>query len=324
MDPAARRRTDVVVLPAPLQKPEPGLPVVAWAHPTPGPSVVITANVHGDEVVGVAAAHALDERLGAILRRGSVAIYPSLNPRGLAAQSRFHPEDGVDLNRVFPGEPRGTGAARVAHAVFADLAARQPDLVIDLHSDSPSSVPYALVDRATAHPPTRRQELERRMVGLARASGLFVLLEYPTDEYVRFRLDRSLAGAVVNHLGVPALTFEIGARRAVDPASVRLVVEAVERVLGAMGLADVSPSTTSPAGAWRRAAAPRVQASGLFEPRLAPGEVFGAGEVLGTVRAIDGTIREVVRAETPGRVISWTEQPWLEVRSVPGTLAVAE
>jgi predicted deacylase len=324
MDPAARRRTDVVALPAPLQKPDGGLPVVVWSHPTPGPTVAVTANVHGDEVVGVAVAHALDERLAAALRCGTVVLYPSLNPRGLVAQSRFHPDDGVDLNRVFPGEARGTGAPRVAHAIFTDLAARHPDVVLDLHADSAASVPYALVDRATAHPPARRLELERRMAALARGSGLFVLLEYPTDEYVRFRLDRSLAGAVVNHLGVPALTLEVGARRSVDPRAVAVAVEAVERVLGQVGLVDATPAPPAAPGSWRRAAAPRVQASGLFEPRVAPGDAFAAGEVLGTVRAVDGTIREVVRAEVAGRVISWTEQPWMEVRSVPGTLAVAE
>jgi predicted deacylase len=288
--------------------------------------VAVTANVHGDEVVGVAAVHALDERLAAGLRCGTVALYPSLNPRGLLAQNRFQPDDGVDLNRVFPGEARGSGAARLAHAVFSDLGARRPDLVLDLHADSAASVPYALVDRATAHPAGRRAELERRMSDLARASGLFVLLEYPTEEYVRFRLDRSLAGAVVNHLGVPALTLEVGARRSVDPRAVVVAVDAVERVLAELGLVDAPPIAPSPTppGTWRRSAAPRVQVAGLFEPRVPPGEAFGAGEVLGTVRAVDGTIREIVRAETAGRVISWTEQPWMEPRSVPGTLAVAE
>lgn len=320
MDGPARRRADVVSVPG---KAEVSVPVVVWTHPTPGPCAVVTANVHGDEVVGVAAAHELDERLATTLRCGQVVIYPTLNPRGLAAMSRFHPEDGVDLNRVFPGEPRGNGAARSAHAVWADLAQRRPDIVIDLHSDSAVSLPYALVDRATSQPQPRRQELERRMLHLARATGLLVLLEYPPEEYVRYRLDRSLAGAVVNLLGAPALTLEVGARRCVDPAAVRLVGDVVDRVLGQLGL-TTTPPAPSPAGSWRRAAAPRVAAAGLFTPRLGPGDPFGAGEVLGTVRGVDGSVREVVRAEVPGRVVSWTEHPWLEPRGVAGTLAVAE
>jgi predicted deacylase len=324
MDPAARRRTEVVALHASLQKPDGVLPVVIWSHPAAGPTVVVTANVHGDEVVGVAAAHELDERLGASLQCGTVVLYPSLNPRGLLVQSRVHPDDGVDLNRVFPGEARGGAAARTAHAVFQDLTARRPDFVLDLHSDSATSVPYALVDRATSHAPARRAELERRMAAVARASGLFVLLEYPPEEYVRFRLDRSLAGAVVNHLGAPALTLEVGARRSVDPGAVRVVVEAVERVLGFLGATTTPPAAPVREPMWRRMAAPRAQSAGLFEPRIRPGESFAAADVLGTVRGVDGVIREVIRAEIAGRVISWTEQPWLEVRSVPGTVAVLE
>lgn len=326
MDGGPRRRTEVVTVPG---KPESSMPVVVWSSPVPGPCAVVTANVHGDEVVGVAAAHELDERLATRLRRGQVVIYPSLNPRGLMAQSRHHPEDGIDLNRVFPGEPRGTGAARVAHALWADLSSRRPDLVLDLHSDSAVSVPYALVDRATSLPAPRRQELERRMSALARATGLLVLLEYPPEEYVRFRLDRSLAGAVVNGLGQPALTFEVGARRAIDPAAVRRLGDVVERVLGQLGAVDPAPAaspedTPEPERTWRRAPAPRVQSAGVFVPRLRPGERFAAGDVLGVVRAVDGSAREVVRAETAGLVVSWAEAAWVEPRAVPGTLAVAE
>jgi hypothetical protein len=42
------------------------------------------------------------------------------------------------------------------------------------------------------------------------------------------------------------------------------------------------------------------------------------------VRALDGTVREVVRAEVAGLVVSWSESAWQDARGVPGTLAVEE
>jgi GDPmannose 4,6-dehydratase len=64
---------------------------------------------------------------------------------------------------------------------------------------------------------------------LAEATGLTVIRDYATADYVRFTLERSLAGAVLNHGGVPALTIEAGPRRAVDESTVRLL-EAIREV----------------------------------------------------------------------------------------------
>jgi predicted deacylase len=292
------------------------------------PVVAVTANIHGDEVTGVAAIHALDEMLRVRLRRGAVALYPTLNPRGLVAQQRVQPIDGVDMNRVFPGDPAGQGASKLAGLLWADLRARKPDALIDLHADSSVAVPYAIVDRSTMHHGEARARMERAVLAMAEASGLTVLREYPEDQYVRFRLDRSLAGAMVNHASTPAVTLEIGPRRAVDPRAVRIAVGAVLRILHHLGLVDppdpAEPGLRIEGGPWRRAAAPRVQSAGVFEPALAPGTAFAAGAVLGTVRALDGTVRELLHADSSGIVISWSETAWVDARAVPGTLGLRE
>lgn len=309
------------------------VPVVVLSA-SPRPVVAVTANIHGDEVTGVAAIHALDEQLRATsgaagnpLVRGTVVLYPSLNPRGLVAQQRVQPIDGVDLNRVFPGDPNGVGASRLAGQLWADLVGRKPDALIDLHADSAVSIPYAIVDRATNHRGAARERMDRAVLAMADASGLTVLHEYPEDQYVRFRLDRSLAGAMVNHGSVPAVTLEIGPRRAVDPLAVRIAVAAVSRILHHLGLVaslDPGPVPRAAGGPWRRAAAPRVQSPGVFEPSLLPGDAFAQGDVLGVVRALDGTVREVVHADAKGIVVSWSETAWVDTRAVPGTLGLCE
>jgi len=287
----------------------------------PGPTVAITANVHGDEATGLAAVLQLQSHLELHLVKGQVVLYPSLNPHGLRLQQRPVPADGVDLNRTFPGDSGEAGAEGVAGRLWADLRGRGIDLLLDLHADSSVSVPYAIKDRPVRLSAAARRTMEGRLDHLAAASGLLVLEEYPDELYIRFRLDKSLAGAVVNDLQVPALTLEIGPRRAVDPRAVHTTVNAVLRILRAEGM--VADAPTAPAGGhgkMRRTSAPRVRRPGVFVPTLAPGARFAQGDVLGVVRGLDGECRDEVRASFRGVVVSWSEGAWLDAGAVPGTL----
>jgi predicted deacylase len=286
-----------------------------------GATVVVTANVHGDEATGVAAVLQLAERLETLLVAGEVVLYPSVNPHGLRLQQRPVPADGVDLNRAFPGDRAGRGATGVAGRLWADLQRREPDLVLDLHADSVVAVPYTILDRPVRLDGERRQEMEEQLQVLAHAAGLLVLQEYPDDLYLRFGLDHSLAGAVVNEMGVPALTLEVGPRRAVDPASVDVTVGAVLRILAHLNMVREAPAARRrPQGRLQRTSAPRVRRPGVFVPVVRPGEAYGRGELLGVVRGLDGHARDEVRAEAPGVVVSWAEGAWIDVGAVPGTL----
>jgi predicted deacylase len=305
-------------------------PVIAISAPPgapTGPTVAVLANVHGDEVQGVVAAHALADALEGRLTSGSVVLYPSCNPQGLSLRTRHVPPDDTDLNRLFPGNPRGLWSAKLAAALWRDLTLRQPDVVIDLHSDSANAIPYVIVDRPVRLPWDRRRALGERMEALARATGLTVLREYPDDAYLQYGLDHSLAGAVVNQLGVPALTLEVGPRRSVDAAAVATMRDAVMGVLAALGVVPGVPSTPPsavPAGPWRRAPGPRAKRAGLVMPRVPVGAVVAAGAPVADVVGLDGAVEETVLATDTGLVVSWMESPWIEAGGVLLTLGLMD
>lgn len=320
MTPAVRRRTTELELERRGATRE-VVPVSLLEAEAEGATVVVTANVHGDEATGVATVLELQRRLETLLVAGAVALYPSVNPHGLRLQQRPVPADGVDLNRAFPGDRSGRGASGVAGRLWADLERRAPDLVLDLHADSVVAVPYTILDRPVRLQAADRQAMEAQLEQLAHAAGLLVLHEYPDDLYLRFGLDHSLAGAVVNQMGVPALTLEVGPRRAVDPAAVDVTVGAVLRILDHLGMVREAPSARRrPQGRLQRASAPRVRRPGVFVPVVRPGEAYGQGELLGVVRGLDGHARDEVRAERAGVVVSWAEGAWIDVGGVPGTL----
>jgi len=303
------------------------LPVVSLASPVSGPAVVITGNVHGDEYIGVTAAHLLVDRLQHDLGRGAVHVYPSLNPNGLRSGNRGIGRDGPDLNRRFPGSRNGDFASLLALTIWEDLAARKPDLLIDLHADSGQSIPYAIIDRAVRKRGAARKRMDARLRAHAEATGLTVLHEYPDDLYLRFGLDRSLAGATVNHLGVPAVTIEAGPRGVVSMAAVGVMVNAVLGVLADVGMVEggfePDPSRRTD-GPWRRTAGPQTTKPGVFEPALAPGSLFEPGDLLGRVHELQGRVVEEVRAPSLGVVVSWIDGCWLEKGTVVATVGVPE
>lgn len=303
------------------------LDVISLVAHEPGPTVAIIANLHGDEVTGTGAVHQLDGLLQRELQRGAVALYPSINPEGMALRQRTFPEDGLDLNRVFPGEPLGGPAARQADRVWSDLVERQVGLLIDVHADSAHAVPYVIADRAVSRTLPDRVAMAAEVVRLCDATGLTVLHEYPEAQYQRFQLDRSLAGAMVNRAGVPAVTLECGPRRRLDPVAVSVTVEAILGIMTAIGLVD-RPAVPHPSrlagGPWRRAAAPRTHQPGLLRARVQPGEPFRAGDLLAEVLAVSGDVLDELRAASDGVVVSWLEASWIDAGSVPGTIALLE
>jgi predicted deacylase len=302
-------------------------PVLHLEAPEAGPTVVVAANIHGDECTGVLAIHALDAWLQRHLVRGRVHLYPSLNPSGLAARTRGVGFDGADLNRMFPGDANGGAAERLAYAIWRDVTERSPDMLIDLHSDSAVAIPYAIVDRPVALRGPARLAMEAALVRRAEATGLTVLRDYPSDQYQRFGLDRSLAGAMVNKAQVAAVTIEAGPRRIADFASVDTAVCAVQGVLAELGLVVGAPPPHPSRvrdGTWRRSTALRSRAEGLFVPTVPPGQRFAAGQIVGEVRGLSGDVLEQVRASDEGIVVSWLDTCWVAAGASVGTLGIPD
>lgn len=296
-----------------LRLPSPGgrvIPVVELASGREGPLVVVTANLHGDEATGVGAVHALAARLGAELLRGRLRLFPSLNPAGLAQGVRGLPGEEHDPNRCFPGDPVGRPASRHASALWGGVVAGRPDLVIDLHTDGADAVPYALVDRVVRGP----LALEERCLGLAEASGLLVVREYPEEDYLRFGLDQSLAGALVNSAAIAAVTLEIGPRRWISPDAVAEAGRATCAILAALGMLQAEPAPRT-GERWTRIQGPRPAVSGVFVPLVRSGARVERGAPLAEIRSLSGGLLERLVALADGLVLSFAERAW----ATPGT-----
>jgi predicted deacylase len=273
------------------------IPVLSLDSQVPGPAVWLAACIHGDEPGGTAIIHEVVRTIRESgMRHGSIHALPLINSMGFENVSRFINSEREDLNRCFPGDPKGSMGERIARRLFDTIARSEPDLVIDLHSDWIQSVPYVLIE------PRRhfmKTGLRRKTIDAARATGLLIVQDSDSSE----ALSRTLTGALVEK-DVCAFTLEAG---------------------GAGGIVEtetVSPPTPASSQVLDYTSRPHCTSSGLVRFAVAPGDEVATGAIVARVFSAFGSIEETLRAEHSGFVLGVADH----ARAVPGSevIAIAE
>ena len=270
-----------------------------FAATTPGPRVLITGGVHGDEFEPMAAVRRLVGRFRtAPPARGTVTLVPVVNEPAFRRGSRVA-DDGLDLARTCPGRADGSVTERIAHHL-SDLI-RSADYYIDLHTGGTRLRVLPLAGY-TLHADPAVLAAQRRM---ARAFGLPVV--WGTDP----GLDgRSLS--VARDANVPAIYAEYHGGGGCDPAGVAAYVAGCLRVLADLGVVD-EPLAPTPAplvvedprpGSGHMQASHPAPCEGFFEPAVALGQRVREGDLLGTVTDVLGRRVEPVRAGCGGLVVA--------------------
>ncbi|MCB0020354.1 MAG: succinylglutamate desuccinylase/aspartoacylase family protein [Anaerolineales bacterium] len=99
----------------------------------PGKSVVCFGGTHGNEYEGQVAVWRLMHELDPAQLHGRVILMPRLNWPATVTGTRESRRDGVNMNRAFPGDPRGSLTYRIAHFVRENIFPRV-DVVLDIHA----------------------------------------------------------------------------------------------------------------------------------------------------------------------------------------------
>ncbi len=182
-----------------------------------GPTMFVSAGIHGDEVIGVEIVRRLLRAKNLKSLRGTLIVVPIVNTFGFLNHSRYLP-DRRDLNRCFPGSPNGSLASRLAHIFLNEIVARC-SLGIDLHS--------AAIHR-TNLPQVRVSANNPETLKLARVFGAPVILTSALR-------DGSLRQEA-KKIGVDVLLYEAGEGMRFDEMSVRAGLAGILRVLNEIGM----------------------------------------------------------------------------------------
>ncbi len=99
----------------------------------PGPGVVCFGGTHGNEYEGQVAVWRLMHEIDPAQISGRVILMPRLNTPACSSGTRESQADGVNMNRAFPGDPRGSLTYRIAHFVTTCVLPLV-DVVLDIHA----------------------------------------------------------------------------------------------------------------------------------------------------------------------------------------------
>ncbi len=251
-----------------------------------GPTMFVSAAVHGDEVIGVEIVRRVLRAPQLNALRGTLLVVPVVNSFGFLNRSRYLP-DRRDLNRCFPGHPSGSLGARLAH-IFLHEVVMRCDFGIDLHS--------AAIHR-TNLPQVRVSPSDKITRRMALAFGAPVVLTSPLR-------DGSLR-AVASSKGTPVLLYEAGEGLRFDEMAVRAGLAGILRVMRAEGMLPakgIAPSRSLPhvcsSSSWLRA-----PVGGLLRTFRAEGEMVDEGDVLATVSDPFGQVEQDITAPHAGILI---------------------
>jgi len=259
-------------------------PVLVVNGTKPGPTLCLTAAVHGDELNGIEMVRRVLHEIVPKKLSGAVIGVPIVNVQGFRRGSRYLP-DRRDLNRYFPGNPNGSAAARIAHALFKDVIAHC-DALVDLHTGS--------FERANL-PQIRADLRNPDVVTLTQGFGSMVVL-HSTPSAGTLRHAATLAG-------IPAVTVEAGGPSQLELAEVKRGVKGVETLLSTLDMTRKRRSWGDPEPVYYKSSWVRADNGGILLADVSLGSTVRKGDLLGTITDPMNNQRTELFSPYEGRII---------------------
>ena len=273
------------------------VPIIIERGKEDGPTLLITGGIHGNEINGIEIVRQLITRKFNKPERGMVICIPVVNIFGFLNQKRQFP-DGRDLNRVFPGSPRGSLASRFAYHIIKEIAPLA-DYCIDYHTggDSRFNASQIRIDG---------ENIET--LALAKIfNPPFIIRSARKEKSFRetlYKLKKKVLlfeGGKTLHIDNKVTEHGIlGALRVMDHLGIRDFKDNIE----ALDAKEVSAPIILHHTQWVRA-----KYSGMFHRFVTLGEKVIKGAELGSVSGPFGYFERKIKAPFTGYVICINEAP---------------
>lgn len=261
-------------------------PVFVARGAEPGPTLCLTAGIHGDELNGVEVARRAFAESDPTKLKGTLIVLPALNAEGVRSGNRYL-TDRRDLNRSFPGSAGGSIAALIANAVTTKILVHC-NFVVDLHtaSDQRANVPQIRADLSNE---------AVRNLALHFGRGLVIGGAGPSGSWRREAVDA----------GVPAIIYEAGEPLRFEENVIEDGRKGVASVMAYLGMTDGKADRLPDDRVFTKSSWVRVRPNegGFFFSDVKLGDRVRKGDHLG--RIIDPLTDEVssVTAPRDGEVI---------------------
>ncbi len=271
------------------------LPYLCARGDKSGPTLVVVAGVHGDEYEGVEAIPQVFSQVNPAELQGDLLMVPICNMPAYEAILRSSPIDGLNLARVFPGDPEGSITHRIA-AVVKEEIIKKADFFIDLHSGGityniPTLVGYT----------HDKGDLGQRSLEAAKIFGAPILWGHPLP----LPEGRTISTAV--GLGIPCIYTEAPGGGIARPEDVRCFANGVLNVMKWMdmvpGEPDSSPLLHHFVGKGNLDQVVSAPVAGYFRPKVNLLDEVTTGQLVGVIQDFFGQTLHEIHADTTGHII---------------------
>ncbi|QCK15148.1 succinylglutamate desuccinylase/aspartoacylase family protein [Mangrovivirga cuniculi] len=287
--PGEEKKIDVNIAKLPSHSPI-DITITTYRSTNPGPVLLLTGGMHGDEINGVEIIRRIIERGLHRCSAGSVICIPVINIYGFIHFSRYVP-DGKDVNRSFPGNKNGSLASRIAYYLMKDIVPLI-DFGIDFHTGG--------ADR-TNYPQVRCKLDDERNKTLADAFCAPFTLSSP---YRPNSLRRSAAKE-----GKQIIVYEGGESSRFDEFAINEGINGTVRLMNKMGMTDNYIDPVDETHVIKNSSWVRAGNSGVFLSTVKYGELVQKNQVVGNIFDPFGDFELKVKAPAAGYVIGLNHNP---------------
>ena len=267
------------------------IPILSARGRGEGPTLGVTAAVHGDELNGIRVIQRLFADLDVENLKGSVIGVLVVNVPAFLRQNRVY-TDGFDLNHVMPGREDGRASEVYAYRLV-DRVIRHFDYLLDLHTASRGRINSYYVRADMSHEVTRQ---------LAILQNPQLIVHNPPS-------DGTLRGAA-DALDIPAVTLEVGNPGVYQRSLIRSGTDGVHNALSYLKMTqdNIVPPKTAPV-LCKRSYWIYTHTGGLLTLEVDLLQELKAGDLIATQRDVFGTLKEQYLAPEDGVVIGKSTMP---------------
>jgi predicted deacylase len=273
------------------------IPVTVIRGAAKGKVVAFVAGVHGYEYPPILALYRLKGMIDPSTLKGTIILVHIANPPSFLRRTIYYsPLDGKNLNRVFPGDPKGTISQRIAHVLTKEIIGAS-DVVVDMHcgDGNEALVPYTYW---MVGPDKALNEVSRN---LALAFGIPTIII--DDARTKDPADSKYFETTAILRGKPAITTEAGALGRTDEASILMNLKGTLNVLRHLGMIPGTPEP-DPVAVWiDKYEVVTSPQDGLFYPCVETGHYVVQGQRIGRVTDDLGTLGAEMTAPFSGIIL---------------------
>ena len=215
------------------------IPVTIINGTRPGPTLCISGGVHGFEYSSIVAVMRMIRETDPSALSGTLIAVPIVNvpafetrgPQGGNSTAFQCPIDGINLNRIMPGNPDGSMGYQIAD-VFMKKVVAKAEYLIDCHGGDLNEelVPFVITAAGNQGPNRVAKEI------LATSFGTQFVIE--EEDLVGMTNTSALA------LGKPAIIIEAGGYGRVLDEAVDLIISGVRNAMKRLKMLDGQPTST--------------------------------------------------------------------------------